>query len=84
MSTIEVERKQASIAMDKLKQQFNEEKERAVATAAEEASTEFWRKARAETDAEMVKLRRAVDTTSLWYEDQLDTVRAERDRCSGE
>lgn len=78
------ERAQAAASADEWKRAAREEQERAVAAASAEAAAESWRKARAETDAEMVKLRRAVDTTSLWYEDLLDTARAERDRCSGE
>lgn len=83
MEAIQAERAQATAISEKWQQNAREEQERAVTAASEKAAAESWRKARAETDAEMVKLRRAVDSTSLWYEDVLDTVRAERDRCSG-
>lgn len=81
---VQAERVRAASAADECLRAAREEQERAVVAAASEATAEAWRKARAEADAELVKLRRAVDTTSLWYEDQLDAARAERDRCTGE
>lgn len=83
LEAIQAEKAQATADAKKLQQKAREEQEQAVSAATEKAAAESWRKARAETDTEMVKLRRAVDSTSLWYEDVLDTVRAERDRCSG-
>lgn len=81
---MQAERLRAAAAADESLRAAREDKDRAVAEAASDATAEAWRKARAEADAELVKLRRAVDTTSLWYEDQLDAARAERDRCTGE
>lgn len=80
---MQAERLRAAGAADESLRAAREDKDRAVAAAASDATAEAWRKARAEADAELVKLRRAVDTTSLWYEDQLDAARAERDRCTG-
>lgn len=81
---VQAERVLVAAAADETLRAAREEQDRAVAAAASDATAEAWRKARAEADVELVKLRRAVDTTSLWYEDQLDTARAERDRCTGE
>lgn len=78
------ERARITAEAEESRRAVQEEQKRAVAEAAAEAAAEACRKARAEADAELVKLRRAVDTTALWYEDLLDTARAERDRCTGE
>lgn len=80
---VQAERARGVLAADELRRTSQEEQKRAVAIAATEAAAEACRKARAEADAELVKLRRAVDTTALWYEDLLDAARAERDRCTG-
>lgn len=76
-------KRRAAQAAQKERQLAAAELEREVTKATAEAAAEGARKARAEADAELVKLRRAVDTTALWYEDRLDTATAERDRCSG-
>lgn len=80
---IQAERDQAAIAADELRRAAREEQKRAITVAVAEATAEACRKTRAESDAELVKLRRAVDTTALWYEDLLEAARAERDRCIG-
>lgn len=81
---MQAERARVMAEVEESRRVTQEEQKRAVVAAATEAAAEACRKARAEADAELVKLRRAVDTTALWYEDQLDAARAERDRCTGE
>jgi len=81
---VQAERARGTEAMEELRRTSQDEKKRAVATASAQAATEAYRKARADTDAELVKLRRGVDTTALWYEDLLDVTRAERDVYKGE
>jgi len=81
---VQAERARGAAAAEELRRTSQDEQKRIVATATAEAAAEACRKARAEADAELVKLRRAVDTTALWYEDLLDAARAERDRCTGE
>lgn len=81
---MQAERARVMAEAEEFRRIAQEEQKRAVAAAATEAAAEACRKARAEADAELVKLRRAVDTTALWYEDQLDAARAERDQCIGE
>jgi len=81
---VQAERARGAAAVEDLRRINQDEQKRAVAIATAEAAAEACRKARAEADAELVKLRRAVDTTALWYEDLLDAARAERDRCMGE
>lgn len=81
---MQAERAKVMAEAEESRRVAQEEQKRAVAAAATEAATDACRKARAEADAELVKLRRAVDTTALWYEDLLDAARAERDRCTGE
>jgi hypothetical protein len=80
---IQAERAQAAAVAEELRRIAQEEQKRAVALAVADATAEVCRKTRAESDAELVKLRRAVDTTALWYEDLLDAARAEKDRCMG-
>lgn len=80
---IQAERAKAAAAADELRRTAQEEQKRAIAAAVADATSEACRRTRAESDAELVKLRRAIDTTALWYEDLLDAVRAERDRCMG-
>lgn len=80
---IMAERLRAEAMMDEIRRTAKLERERAVSAGAMEAAVEAGRKARAEADAELVKLRRAVDTTALWYEDLLEATRVERDRCTG-
>lgn len=70
--------------VDKFKQFAKKEQTKAVSEATAEAANEAGRKARAEADVELIKLRRAVDSTSLWFEDLLETTRSERDRFAGE
>lgn len=81
---VQAERARGAGVVEDLRRTNQDEQKRAVAIATAEAAAEACRKARAEADAELVKLRRAVDTTALWYEDLLDAARAERDRCIGE
>lgn len=81
---VQAERARGAATVEDLRRINQDEQKRAVAIATAEAAAEACRKARAEADAELVKLRRAVDTTALWYEDLLDAARAERDRCIGE
>lgn len=81
---VQEERDRAAKKADELQRTTKEKQERVLAAATAEAAAEAGRKARAEADAELVKLRRAVDTTALWYEDQLEVARAEKDRCVGE
>lgn len=80
---VQAERAQAAVAVDEFRRAAHEEQKRAITVAVAEATTEACRKTRAESDTELIKLRRAVDTTALWYEDLLDAARAERDRCIG-
>lgn len=80
---MQAERARATVEAEEFRRIAQEEQKQAVAAATVEAAAEAYRKARAEADAELVKLRRAVDTTALWYEDLLDAARAERDRCTG-
>lgn len=77
------ERALAMAATDELRYALRKEQDERVAEAVADATAEAWRKARAEADSELVKLRRAVDKSSLLYEDQLDTIRAERDQFAG-
>lgn len=81
---VQAERARGAAAAEELRRTSQDEQKRILATATAEAAAEACRKARAEADAELIKLRRAVDTTALWYEDLLDAARAERDRCTGE
>lgn len=80
---IMAERLRAEAMMDEIRRTAKLERDRAVSAGAMEAAVEAGRKARAEADVELVKLRRAVDTTSLWYEDLLEATRMERDQCKG-
>jgi len=81
---VQAERAKGAAVVEELRRTNQEEQKRAVVIATTEAAAEACYKARAEADAELVKLRRAVDTTALWYEDLLDAARAERDRYMGE
>lgn len=81
---VQAERARGAAAVEDLRRINQDEQKRAVANATAEAAAEACRKTWAEADAELVKLRRAVDTTALWYEDLLDAARAERDQYMGE
>lgn len=80
---IMAERVRADLMTDEIRRTTKMEQERAVTAGAIEAAAEAGLKARAEADIELVKLRRAMDTTALWYEDLLEATRAERDQCIG-
>lgn len=80
---VQEEQDRAAKKASESQRSIKEKQERAIAVASAEAAAEASRKTRAEADAELVKLRRAMDTTALWYEDQLEVSRAEQDICMG-
>jgi len=81
---VQAERVRGAAAAEELRRTIEDEHRRILATATTEAAAEASLKVRAEADTELVKMRRVIDATAMWYEDLLDAARAEKDLCTGE
>lgn len=80
---VQAERIRGVTATEELRRTIDDEHKRILTIATTEAAAEATRRVRAEADTELVKLRRVIDATAMWYEDLLDAARAEKDLCTG-